>query len=149
MDLPNILNTKGPAAKAEQHHLQQLTDPSGGRNLSDAGSERGISPHMSDRSSKFSTRSDHALHLSTMSNPSHNSESPQIMQQFAMVQNPYPTPTTNYENEYNPISADDARSQRTPASATSEGTPVKAFACSTCGKGFARRSDLARHGKQN
>ena len=24
---------------------------------------------------------------------------------------------------------------------------VKAFACATCGKGFARRSDLARHGK--
>ena len=27
-------------------------------------------------------------------------------------------------------------------------TAVKAFACSTCGKGFARRSDLARHGKK-
>ena len=25
---------------------------------------------------------------------------------------------------------------------------VKAFACTTCGKGFARRSDLARHGKK-
>ena len=26
--------------------------------------------------------------------------------------------------------------------------PPKAFPCSTCGKGFARRSDLARHGKR-
>lgn len=25
---------------------------------------------------------------------------------------------------------------------------LKAFGCTTCGKGFARRSDLARHGKQ-
>jgi hypothetical protein len=32
--------------------------------------------------------------------------------------------------------------------AASDTGPPKAFACSTCGKGFARRSDLARHGKE-
>jgi hypothetical protein len=26
--------------------------------------------------------------------------------------------------------------------------PSKGFACSSCGKGFARRSDLSRHGKK-
>ena len=37
--------------------------------------------------------------------------------------------------------ADDSGSSRQNSSGS-----VKAFACTTCGKGFARRSDLARHG---
>ena len=37
---------------------------------------------------------------------------------------------------------DDSGSSRQNSSGS-----VKAFSCTTCGKGFARRSDLARHGK--
>jgi len=35
-----------------------------------------------------------------------------------------------------------------PAYKEASQPPPKAYPCSTCGKGFARRSDLARHGKQ-
>lgn len=38
---------------------------------------------------------------------------------------------------------DDSASSRQNSSGS-----VKAFACTNCGKGFARRSDLARHGKR-
>lgn len=146
MDLPSLLNTKGPVAMAEHRLHQPLAEATQGR--ASGGPDRGLSPHMSDHSSKFSSRPDHhRLHLTTnMSPSSHFSESPQVLHQFNMVPNPYPTPTTSYDTEYSSITTDDGR-PRGPTSATSEPTPVKAFACSTCGKGFARRSDLARHGK--
>jgi hypothetical protein len=34
-----------------------------------------------------------------------------------------------------------------PAQKAARPQPAKAFACTACAKGFARRSDLARHGK--
>jgi hypothetical protein len=42
----------------------------------------------------------------------------------------------------------DQQSQQHGGRAATDTGPPKAFACSTCGKGFARRSDLARHGKE-
>ena len=124
MDLPNILNTKGPAAKVEhtqqKHHLAESTNNNNNRPSSETGSERGVSPHMSDHSSKYLSRPEPILGLSNMTSAPHLSEPPPLS--YPLI--PYPTPT----NE------------------TSDGTPLKAFACGTCGKGFARRSDLARHG---
>ena len=47
-----------------------------------------------------------------------------------------------HQNEHHMSSHDDNDSQR-----HSSNGAIKAFACTNCGKGFARRSDLARHGK--
>lgn len=58
----------------------------------------------------------------------------------------------SYENGYMPQQHEGMHQQDTAGSINnnqrngSSGS-VKAFACTTCGKGFARRSDLARHGK--
>ena len=47
-----------------------------------------------------------------------------------------------HQNEHHMSSHDANDSQR-----HSSNGAIKAFACTNCGKGFARRSDLARHGK--
>ena len=46
------------------------------------------------------------------------------------------------QNDQREAVSDDSGSSRQNSNGS-----VKAFACNTCGKGFARRSDLARHGK--
>lgn len=45
-------------------------------------------------------------------------------------------------NNQREVGPDDSGSSRQNSNGS-----VKGFACTTCGKGFARRSDLARHGK--
>ena len=57
-----------------------------------------------------------------------------------------------YENGYIPqqpevMHQQDALEDLSNAQRQGSNGGVKAFACTTCGKGFARRSDLARHGK--
>ena len=47
-----------------------------------------------------------------------------------------------HENNQQQAEIDDDISQRHGSNGA-----IKSFACTTCGKGFARRSDLARHGK--
>ena len=146
MDITNILNSKGPAAAAaaEQQLHQQLVAHGkhlGGRTSSDTASDRGESPHASENSSRYSSRSSQPLHAVTnISNGMRYPSPTQMQQPLPMLQNSFVS-NNLLENGY---IADEPGEQERPMTAF---TGQKAFACNTCGKGFARRSDLARHGE--
>lgn len=142
MDITNILNSKGPAAAAAaEHQLQQQLARAthiNGRHSSDI-SERGESPRASENSSRYSSRSSQPLHAMANITSGMRYPSPTQMQQpLPMMQNGYIS-NSLVENEY---TQDEPGEQGKPTGYTGQ----KAFACNTCGKGFARRSDLARHG---
>ena len=134
MDIDNILNTKGSAAAAAaaadaQLRLQlEQSAQMNARTNSDMGSDQ-------------SSSSSHKPQFHQMSNYPTNMAYPSSAQQQGsqMMSNGF-LPGDAQEDGY--AHSNDSNSGR-PAN---EGAP-KAFACSTCAKGFARRSDLARHGK--
>jgi uncharacterized Zn-finger protein len=140
---------------AMQHDMQQQHFGAppyiNGRIKSENGSERGVSPHPSDSSRYSSQQPQQIPPYPPM--PTHN-----------MTPMRYPSPTQMQtqmtpllnNNNYIPNPPDhtyqqeQAQGQHPPPGGrpASETGPPKAFPCSTCGKGFARRSDLARHGKE-
>lgn len=147
MDIKQIVNTKGragavaganPNGQHDLHLLQSLHRPNNGLSMSDAGSGRGNSPHDSEHSRYSSPGFTGQLNGMNGGDPTRY-PSPTAMQ------NPMPMMQQSYQpnNGFNsgiPMQQENARPQQSE-------TP-KAFPCTTCGKGFARRSDLARHGKQ-
>lgn len=151
MDIKQIVNSKGgkvaaAAAAAANGAAQdlQLLHPiqqvNGMTAMSDTGSERGISPHDSERSHYSGPR--YGPPMTNMNGAPNMMRypSPTAMQNpMPMMQQPY-QPNQNFENPI--MQPEPARPARQTAT---DGAP-KAFPCSSCGKGFARRSDLARHG---
>jgi len=137
---------------AMQHDLQQQHFGAppyiNGRIKSENGSERGVSPHPSD-SSRYSSQQPQPM-------PSY----PPMPTAMNAIRYPSPAPmqatmpilNQNYnmpnppEHAYAQQPTPDQQVQQTGGRPASDTGPPKAFACSTCGKGFARRSDLARHG---
>jgi hypothetical protein len=168
MELDTILNARltayagtGPSfamQHAMQHEMQQQQHFGAppyinSRIKSETGSERGVSPHPSD-SSRYSSQQPQQPLPSYPAMPQHMAD----MRYPSPAQMQAPMPMLN-NNNYIPNPPEHAYAQQQqvqvqeqiqhhggrPASDTG---PPKAFACSTCGKGFARRSDLARHGKE-
>ncbi|KAL9603092.1 MAG: hypothetical protein Q9179_002335 [Wetmoreana sp. 5 TL-2023] len=143
-------SNRGPTAAAGTNvgmdqHLPQHIFPS--PNTSEAGSMfEGISGHATE----IPSRSTGLLQaLPYASNPSHRSSHGDIQQSMPLLASSPDIQRTGYENGYahSPSHPDD---QQLPgptlvSAVSGGGEAVKAFACGTCGKGFARRSDLARH----
>lgn len=160
MDITTILNSKRPAAAiaAEQQLQQQLAQAAQAnvRTSSDTGSEHGMSPQASDHSSRYSSRSTQPLHtMGTLPNGMRYPSPSQLQQPMSMLQNSYVPQTFGLDNGYLQVhpqqhqeQPQDQQDQQRLSGRQSGGDTMKAFACTSCGKGFARRSDLARHGKQ-
>lgn len=175
MKLDSVLNTNKWSSAPQprtmqyevpQHHLVQHHDMSApshythsnlyvsqnGRIKSETGSERGVSPHGSDTASRYSSNAPSLHHgyqagLGGMPNGMRYPSPAQIQHQVPMIQHSYhPGQPEGYTHQLQQISPpqDQQVQSEGRASAGSSSLP-KAFACSTCGKGFARRSDLARH----
>ena len=156
-----------PTGHYAHQNLYVPNNSANNRIKSENGSERGVSPHSSSDHSRYSSQTPHnnsvayqqiAAQLQNgMRYPSPN----QLQQQsgMSMLQHAYqPSATPEQPFQQQQGASLGAVQQAVPqpqqeqspmeggrTSTGSTGLP-KAFACSTCQKGFARRSDLARHG---
>jgi len=122
------------------------------------GSDRGVSPHTSEHSSRYSSQTPQNF-MSNIANQLQNGinryPSPSMQQggNMGLIQHSY-HPNAGSDQSYQqqaqlgavqtPMQQDHTQTDGSRPSGS--GLP-KAFACSTCAKGFARRSDLARHGR--
>ncbi|KAK5174013.1 uncharacterized protein LTR77_001093 [Saxophila tyrrhenica] len=146
---------------AAPHYAQQnLYVPNGNSRIkSENGSERGVSPHTSDHSSRYSSQTpQNNMAYQQMASQLANGmryPSPQLGQPTSMAPmiqhsyHPNATSDQSYQQQASlgavqPVQQDQGQGDSNRQSTGSTGLP-KAFACSTCQKGFARRSDLARH----
>jgi hypothetical protein len=165
MELGNILNTKMPSKalagtsipfdmnhamqqELVQHNAQAayptyLTANSANRIKSETNSERGVSPHPSDN--RYTTQSQQMSYAAMTNGYDQVRYSSPSANQLGVPANQL----LAYNAGVTPDQYAAQQAAATPPNGRQAGDtgPPKAFACSTCGKGFARRSDLARHGQ--
>ncbi|KAI9714289.1 MAG: hypothetical protein M1820_000250 [Bogoriella megaspora] len=125
-----------------------------GRIKSENSSERGVSPHASDHSSRYSSQPAASMPNYTsmptqLSNGMRYPSPSQMQTPLPLLQqtyNPGAAPDVPFPPSMPVQQSDDGQSEADKSQMGNNGSGlVKAFSCSTCGKGFARRSDLARH----
>ncbi|KAL4722410.1 hypothetical protein ACLX1H_010762 [Fusarium chlamydosporum] len=138
MDITNMLNKKGQMQLTSgllDHHQYQHSFVK-----HEPGMERSASPHGSEHS-QYSNP-----HSIARAYPS-----PSTMQAPMHIPNPMPTAMgiPGYPEMPNMGGMPHMHMQHMPQQQQHQPPPpqqpIKAYPCSTCGKGFARRSDLARH----
>ena len=123
-----------------------------GRTYSETESERGISPHTSDQSSRYSVHSGQQIHvLSNMANASRFASPGQLQPPLSLLSDGFMGHAPGIENDFthqqtNDMNRPEAEQNHGTARSSVGNAAMKAFACTNCGKAFARRSDLARHG---
>jgi hypothetical protein len=154
-EVPIPMNMNGHDMTGAHYGQQNLYVPNGNSRIkSENGSERAISPHNSEQSSRYSSQTPQQNNMAYLANqlngiPRYPSPSMQQQANMPLIQHTY-HPNAGAEPAYQQAQLGAVQTPMQQDQALTEGRPSsglpKAFACSTCGKGFARRSDLARHG---
>ena len=149
-----MLNSKDPAtAAAAEQQLQQLARATQGnpRTILQNGT---IISHQSREPSLYPLRSSKPLQpISNGSNGVDYHSSGELSQPTLAPLDHYTSQGMNYQNGYTHSENQSGQHFSPRESSSTPRQPMgqedmKAFGCNNCGKRFARRSDLARHGKQ-
>jgi hypothetical protein len=162
-ELPPGMNMNHDLSGAPHYSQQNLYVPTNSRIKTENGSDRGASPHTSEQSSRYSSQAPQNSNLAYQLSSQLNNNGMQNGMQYQQDGRLPPGNMPMIQHTYHPNAAADPSSYQQaqlgavqppmhhdPQSmdgAQRTSSLPKAFACSTCGKGFARRSDLARHGK--
>ncbi|KAI4140991.1 MAG: hypothetical protein LQ341_003642 [Variospora aurantia] len=156
MDIHNMLNNKGSAAAAAAAAAAVATDQQLTHHVAHALSTTttGEKPpefeRVPDYHSAFPSRLGRRIQaLPYPSGSPHRPSQGESQQTVPVLVSSSEAQRGGYENGYanSPTHADNQQQsgQVLAPGGPGGGDAVKAFACETCGKGFARRSDLARH----
>ncbi len=152
VDIKQIVNSKGSKAaaaaaaaaaangSAQDLRLMHSISQANGMPMPDTGSERGNSPHDSENSRYSAPHYGQMNSMNGIPNPMQYPSPTAMQNPLPMLQQTY-QPNNDYANNMVQQESQNPRPRQ-----AADPTAQKAFPCSSCGKGFARRSDLARHG---